>query len=312
MKPYFAELRFRFLFLILVLAMGAAGCSPVATVKRQSRNLARALPFTGGELRKRVVVVPFENRTFLSGSDLDQLVFEPFTVFLRDECPDLIWITPGDPDYPAEMNRLPRLITGAIDSLALAETGRRLGFNAVVTGSFDRMEAEEKEKGLIFEETYYAGTVILNPVIYNMVTGAKLMDDIVARRGEIDGAAFDAIRQQQSAGIMAMSEMMGKAAEKAGNRVCTAVKRLPWQAYVTAVEEGKIILSHGRETGVQPGDVLSVYDIGGVIGREEGQKFILPGQKTGEIEVTEVFAGKAEASPRGEFTIEPGYSVRKP
>jgi len=298
-------------FLCLALWIPFAGCSAVATVKDRAAKMAEALPFTGSHLKKRVAVIKTENRTFIGKEDIDGGLEKRFAEILDRECADIFLVTAEDPSYPEDLAQLSRAETGGIDNLALARLGSDAGLNAVVMVTVTDTDSDEREKGiLIFRDTRYFGTLRADIVVYDTGTGAKLIDESITLEKEVDGAEYDAIRARNPGGIYEMRDMLEAVAGKGGGKVCKTMQKQPWQGYISAVEDGKILLSCGRETGIKSGDVFEVFDRGEIIKGKYGQQFYVPGRKTGEMTLTDVFVGKAEGMPAGDTAAKPGYFVR--
>lgn len=284
------------------------GCS---TVKKQTKKITGALPFVGERLQKKVVVVPFANTTFISDQDMKPLFTNLFIDLLSKDCTGILWVKPGDPDYPAAIDRVPRLASGRIDSLALAETGRAMGANAFLMGNVVSVDAEEREKGFfIFRDTHYYESAQVGFQIYDTGTGAKLLDESVKESIEVDGAEFDAILARDLKAMYELGETMGRIAAGGVEKVCEALGKHPWQGFVAAVQDGKVILSSGREIGMKTGDVLKVYRTGEIVEGKDGQRFIVPGPPAGKIEITAVGDGRAEAVPLEGAEVAAGYTVQ--
>lgn len=291
---------------LLVLCLG--GCT---TVKKQTKKIAGAMPFVGERLRKKVVIVPFENTTFISDQDMQPLFTNLFIDLLSTDCSNILWVKPGDPDYPAAIDQIPRLASDRIDNLALAEMGRAMGVNAFLLSNVVSVDAEEKEKGFfIFRDTHYYESAQVGFQVYDTGTGAKLMDESLKESLEVDGAEFDAILARDLKAMYELGETMGRIAAGGAEKVCETLQKQPWQGYVVAVQDGKVILSSGREIGMKTRDVLKVYRIGEIVEGKDGQRFIVPGALAGEIEITAVADGRAEARPVDGAEVAAGYAVR--
>lgn len=298
-------------FVCLAVWILLAGCSAVSTVKDRAAKMTASLPFTSGHLKKRVAIVPPENRTFIGKADIAGAVGKRFAEILDRECRNIVLVTPEDPAYPAQLFQLQRNATGDIDNLALARLGSEAGLNAIVAVTVMDADADEKEKGiLIFRNTHYFGTASADVAVYDTGTGAKLLDKSITRKKELDGAEYDTVKARNAAGVYAMTDLLEEIAEEGAEKVCEAIQKQPWQGYVSAVSDGKILLSCGRETGMKAGDRFEVFDRGEIIRGKYGQQFYIPGRKTGEMIITAVFVGKAEGTPVGDAIVKPGFFVR--
>jgi len=94
-------------------------------------------------------------------------------------------------------------------------------------------------------------------------------------------------------------------------KICDTVSVLPWKGYVASITGDKNCnFCWKKKTGLFSGDILEVYDSGKIIQGKDGQKFLLPGLKTGEIKLTNIYPDKAEAVLIKGDKIKPGDSLR--
>ena len=299
------------LCVLSVLVLSVSGCSSVSAVKQRTRKVAEVITFSGGGYNKVVGVMPLENDSFIQPSDFENLFKSRFMGGLDRICPEVIWLTPGDPDRPNPLERVPRLASGGIDNLALAREGKAMGLHAILFAGLINVDAEQKEKGiLLFRDTHYFGRVQLNIAAYSTETGAKLLDEIVTLQREVGGAEYDAIASKDAAGVYELAEALEEIADTGAEMACEALRNTDWQAYVVNVEGARISFAPGREAGVRTGDTFEVFDSGEIIENRFGQRFLVPGKKTGEVRVTMVNPGKAEAEPLGEIYVKTGFIVR--
>lgn len=297
------------LLAVLLSVLCLWGC---ATVRSQTRKVVEAIPFTGERLQKKVAILPVENTTFISDAEITQRFMSRFMDRLSAGCNGVQWLKPGDPGYPDEaVDRMPRPASGRIDNLALAEIGRTSGINAFLVGHLVGIDAEEKDEGFfIFRDTHYYESVQVGLQLYDSGTGAKLMDESPKATAEVDGAEYDAVLARDLKAVYALDETLDRVAEIGAAQICEVLGKHPWQGYVLAVQDGKAILSSGREIGLKAGDILEVYNAGEVIEGRMGQRFIIPGTLAGTLEITAVDDGRAEARPIDATPVAEGAAVR--
>ena len=96
-----------------------------------------------------------------------------------------------------------------------------------------------------------------------------------------------------------------------GDRICEVSEIQNWTGFITAVEREKITISTGGPVGLEEGDVLQVFDSGMVLEGVDGQRFIVPGRKSAEIEIVAVTEDQAEAVRSPGQEIDVGDFVRK-
>jgi hypothetical protein len=69
---------------------------------------------------------------------------------------------------------------------------------------------------------------------------------------------------------------------------------------VVSIEDGACIIAAGSEVGIEVGDGFSVLDGSAVLTGLDGQRYILPGPKIGEITISRVAPGNLSAHPNPE------------
>ena len=109
---------------------------------------------------------------------------------------------------------------------------------------------------------------------------------------------------------MALTEAFDEIASNMGEAICEALDDHPWRGFVTSVSDDKIIISSGKTAGLKPGDILEVYRTDDVYQGARGQRFFIPGIKTGEVKITIVSPDKSIAEVVSGQDIKPGSSVR--
>ncbi len=77
-------------------------------------------------------------------------------------------------------------------------------------------------------------------------------------------------------------------AKEIAPKICNAIMAHPWTGYVASVDDNRVYLSFGKSIGIKSDDVLEVHDNGKVVENLKGQRFILPGEKIGEIRILQM------------------------
>lgn len=288
-----------------------AGCGTVTAVQQGTRKVAGALTFSDSHPR-RVALMGVENRTFLGDGTVRDQFRSPFLEGLNGFCPALSLILPAEEGAPAELATPPRQLSGRIDNLALARTGRQYGVHAAIFLRDLSITAEEQPEGiLMFRDTAYYIRAEVRLEVYSMATGAKLVDANLRRREEVGWEEYDAARAKAPERVSELPEMMTALSRQAAERACDAIRDEPWRAFVVAVEDGRGVLSSGREANLEPGETLALFSSGEVIEGQDGQRFRIPGIRVGEVRVAESYVGRAIVEPLGGETIEVGSAVGK-
>lgn len=88
------------------------------------------------------------------------------------------------------------------------------------------------------------------------------------------------------------------------------LKTHPWAGRILSADKEKVIISAGKDVGVEPGNVFEVYDRGEAIRSGTGRAYHLLGMKVGEVKAVQVMDSYASAVPLSEETLKAGYLIR--
>ena len=307
----FAWILFLPLFIPLI-----TGCSTYSSMKKTTKKLIRDYKAPDGDLKKRVAIALFENKTAFSGKGLEKSFTKDLVEAIKMSCPDILVLEPHDPGHPEYLANLPRKTSGVIDNFNLAKTGRQLGLNAVVTGAFIDIRKHKKTRGILwFKDIYNFVQVQVMTEVYDTQTGAKLLDKSYMYEIEDEDILYDDISyydstaQTSEISVHVINGALKFIVADMGEQVCDAVVLQPWKGYITSIFGEKVVIASGKKVGIEPGDIFEVYDSNGVFRGAEEQKFFLPGPKTGEIKITAVYPDSAEAVRFSGQNIQPGSSI---
>ena len=84
------------------------------------------------------------------------------------------------------------------------------------------------------------------------------------------------------------------------------MSKAKWMASVAVVEGQIVTLATGRLAGLKDGDRLAVFEGRKIVTGQNGDKYIAPGFKLGEIRITSVEEAKARATMEQPADIQPG------
>ena len=94
--------------------------------------------------------------------------------------------------------------------------------------------------------------------------------------------------------LVEVAQEMGEAL---GDRMGDAIRASKWLASVIEVNGETCLMTAGSEVGIEMGDRFSVLDGSSILTGLDGQRFIVPGSKIGEIVVKQVTAQKSVGAP---------------
>lgn len=297
-------------FLMLCL-VSMTGCSTVSSIEKSTKRMVRDFRAPDSDLKKRVGILLFENKTTLVNKDVEQKFIKDLSEIIASSCPNILLEKPGDPDYPDDLTRVPRTESGWIDNLALAKTGRQLGLNAIVTGALITITPNKRKQGLWWmKDTHYFVQVRIATEVYDTETGAKLLDESFVHEVEVDEMDLESVQADSEMNSLIVNEAFGAIADKMGEKICDAIVSQPWKGFIASVDSNKIFLNFGENIGLKIGDLFDVFDSSIIFEGLEGHRFFKPGVKTGEIKITAVYPDTAEAILVSGHDIRPGFCVQ--
>ncbi len=298
------------LSLVLIFSL-TGGCSTYSSMERKTKRMVRDLRAPDGDLKKRMAITLFENKTAFSDTEMQQRFFIDLTEKIMSSCPDVLLEKPGDSAYPDFLVTLPRKASGRIDNYDLATSGRRSGLNSIVTGALNDARIDKRKKGFWWwKDIHHYVQFQIVAEVYDTETGAKLLDESFMREMEIDESDLESTGADDEIKAYIKDDIFKTIAIDMGEKICNAVVLDPWTGYITSTVDDKIILSSGERVGIQPGDIFEVYDTTDTFEGVDGHRFFIPGLKTGEIEITAVYPDTAEAVRISGQDIRAGFTVR--
>lgn len=298
------------LFLLLCL-VSITGCSTVSSIEKSTKRMVRDFRAPDSDLKKRVGILLFENKTTLVNKNVEEKFIRDLSETIASSCSNILLEKPGDSGYPDDLAKVPRTKSGWIDNLALAKTGRQLGLNAIVTGALTTVTPNKRKQGVWWlKDTHYFVQVRIATEVYDTETGAKLLDESFVHEIEVDEMDLESIRAGGEMNALIVNEAFRAIADKMGEKICNAIVFQPWKGFIASIDSDKIFINFGENVGLKIGDLFEVFDSSIIFEGLEGRRFFKPGFKTGEIKITAVYPGTAEAILVSGNDIRPGFCVQ--
>lgn len=298
------------LFLLLCI-VSISGCSAYSSIERSTKRLVRDIKAPDSDLKKRVGVLLFENKTTFVNKDVEKKFINDLYETIASSCPTILLEKPSDSDYPDALTGVPRTRFGYIDNLALAKAGRQLGLNAIVTGALITVAPDKRKKGILWlKDTHYFVQVRIATEVYDTETAAKLLDKSFVHEVEVDDLDLESIKAGGKVSASIADKAFKAIADEMGEKICDAIVFQPWKGFITSVDDDKIHLNFGGKIGLKIGDLFDVFDSNEIFEGLEGRRFFMPGTKTGEIKITAVHPDTAEAILVSGHDIQSGFCVQ--
>ncbi len=298
------------LFFLLIF-ISIKGCSTVSSLEKSTKRMVRDFKAPDSDLKKRVGILLFENKTDLANKDVEKKFIRDLSETIASSCPNILLEKPGDPGYPVDLTRVPRARSGWIDNMELAKTGRQLGLNAIVTGALITVTPNKKKQGVLWlKDTHYYVQVRIAAEVFDTETGAKLLDESFVNEIEVDEVDLESIHADKRMNAIIANEAFEAIADEMGEKICNAIVFQPWKGFIASIDSKKVYLNFGKNIDLKIGDLFEVFDSSSIFEGLEGHRFFKPGFKTGEIKITAVYADTSEAILVSGHDIRSGFCVR--
>lgn len=253
------------------------------------------------DLKKMVFMVGLNNQVATAQQDMGAVIESSYLGALPKSCPNLLITGSENSEASQVLNLLFQKPVGAADSLDLVRIGKQLGISAVMNSRFSAIAVRQQDSGFLwFRKKLPFAWVSATTEVYDTETGAKYLDETFTRELKLTDEAAESIRKGEISSVPVVEKAVFEIIQEMADAVCDATIRKPWKGYIakvagTRASEETLTLSSGSQSGLSAGRVLKVYEPGQRIQGAEGQTFLLPGKKIGEIRITSVSSDSAEA-----------------
>lgn len=244
---------------------------------------AQPILASDGDLKKTAGIINFENNTSYKDADVIAATINNYIMEeLEENCPDILFRNMNKP------------IEG--DGRHIAFSGRKMGANAVITGTLTDIRGEKEELGFWFFESlvYYAEVHVLIG-IYDTETATKLFVASFEDEIEIDKNQFESLQSRLASGNLPdVNEVLKRLAETISEEVCDTINDEPFKTYISSFNINTVTVVTGENSGLAEGFRLSIYGAQEDIKGNTGEVFYFPGSEIGELEITSVSPESSE------------------
>ena len=284
---------------VLILLLAAAllcGCGTYSNLKKSTGKMVRDFRAPDDDLKKTVFRVGLNNQVSAAQQDMGAVIDSRYLEALPQSCPNLFLSGSENSEASQAMNLLFQKSVGPAESLALIKIGKQLGISAVVSSRFYAIAVRQQDSGFLwFRKKLPFAWVSATTEVYDTETGAKYLDETFTRELKLNDETAESIQKGNVSSVPAVEKAVFEIIQEMADTVCDVLIRKPWKGYVVKVSGETLTLSSGSRSGLSAGRVLKVYEPGQRIQGSEGQTFLLPGKKIGEIRITTVSSDSAEA-----------------
>ncbi|MGA8279271.1 MAG: hypothetical protein WB853_00130 [Desulfobacterales bacterium] len=262
-------------------------------------------------LKRKIGVVPFRMESIFGDPTTIGLFQDNLLRAIQEECTDILFIKPGDGDFPEALVKLPLMASGAIDNFSLAMTGRRFGFNAILVGKITSINVDEKTKWFwFFRSSHYYAQVEALIELYDTSTATKIFDRTLSHKIEVEEPDAELIRAKNRIDPSFIEPSLAEIIDDVKDNICKAIELQAWKSYIVATDATDILIAAGSRSNVQAGDIFEVYDSRQAIEGYGGHRYLPPGPKVGEIEVKSVSEDTARAVSVSGSGFQAGQGLR--
>jgi hypothetical protein len=306
-------------FTVLVLSIFLLPVISCQTVEKTTKGLertrhkvVRTFTMADKELKRTVGLFDFQNKSLRESRDFQMVFHKGLPEYLESQCDGIIVSAAGSDNALGLFKEPPRLASGQVDNFALTVVGRRLGLNTMVVGTLEDIRVLDELRGVLWaKDTQHLVQVFIRVEVFDSATATKVLDQTFERRLKIDELEYDLIKNSRTIKLPELNETLHRLLGDIGDNICWAIESLPWIGFLTRIDGQRHIISSGSRVGLQVGDVLEVYDSSKIINGVGGQRFFMPGSKTGEIKIVTISENSAQAERVSGEKIKAGSTVRK-
>jgi hypothetical protein len=302
MLPLNTVSRFQIFFrvvIFLIISVCFTGCSTVTGVKDATVKATKAtvnattkiLPYMGGPdsgIIRTVSLIHFKNETIFEQLALERVLEDMIVKYISESCSDVRLLVSDSPDFPESL----KAVTSSVypDNLTMMEKGREAGLTGIITGGISNLNLAEEDEGILwFRERKEKLQAQFFLEVLDMETGAKIFDErFIHEIIDMAPEEIEAFKTGKPALFDSISGNLDMLAKEIAPKICNAIMAHPWTGYVASVDDNRVYLSFGKSIGIKSDDVLEVHDNGKVVENLKEQRFILPGEKIGEIRILQM------------------------
>ncbi|MBW1721038.1 MAG: hypothetical protein JRH13_05725 [Deltaproteobacteria bacterium] len=311
------------LFIILFLILCLTGCGTVKGIYRKisPEKIYKKVTFQAGKtdsLKKRVLMLPILDQARLGKQKLEKISHTFISMLSKDE---RLLIYPARDPIPTTLKlRNPEF--GIVTDPDRARKAEEMGMNVLLTVIINPLEFRPKKKSFWplrviwpfgganreVEISMFVnalditnGTLILSHL---EIRKLDLIEDLMAWEEEDEAELRKSIDEKELQ--KAFADMLEGHVEA----LREALDRHPWSGRILSVNDGKVIISAGKDVGIEAGEVFEVYGRGDPVRSASGRTYYLLGPKIGEVKAEKVMDSYASAVPLSEGKFQAGYLVR--
>jgi hypothetical protein len=305
------SISYRLLLLpLLVASLAGAGCgtakSAYSSISDRLFNplYKKAKPVQDG-LKKKLLVLPIIDQANLGDVKAEELT-DRFLKFFEQDGHFLIQRTRrtshGNTTFGSTK-------FGIVVDPDIAKRAEELGMNVLVTGVLNPFEVHTKRWGFWpVQRKKRALEVSMTINVLDINNGTLFLSKMITKEIKLPKDADE--KTEKAADDKALNKILHDILSEQASAVIKELKTHPWSGRVLSAGPKNIIISAGKDVGLDTGRVFDVFDGGEAIRSVEGGSLFLSGEKVGEIKTVEVMERSASAVPLSGAQFKAGQLIK--
>ncbi len=283
----------------------------VACAEQKNVRVINRLSFSEAEIasnvyRKKVAVLTRGNIENYFQGQADNLLIETLIETITSESNSIVMSTPRDNNYPEFLNNI-NLMDNPGQRAAILSTARTQGYFALIEARVSNFSLEQKVTGVLFFRKMRSYiTVTLAMDVYCAPTFTKLSAITKSNTVKVDARVFEEFKMGSSNPIAKINDAIVDMAEGLGEEAAEAIDDARWMTVILNAEKERAILAAGQSLGLNAADWLTVFDGQRIVDGPNGEKYVIAGYKTGDIQIDGFDGNHALAKISPQSDIKPG------
>lgn len=282
-----------FLFFLL------SGCS---TTKSVVDKIVPGAP----DLKKRVMIAPLVDQAEFGRERTAQIAAN--FVELIKESPHLLLFQGPQDIHSGTDSKSPEF--GIVIPSERVKRAQDLGMNALIIGVLNPLEATTRKTGIWpFRDMSRIIEISMTINIVDTTSGCLYLTQLDSEKmdfliDELPGRDKNEVIDQ------IIEVKMPRILERQSSAVIKSLMKEPWTGHILSVENGMIKINGGKDVGVRPDQVFTVFARGESITCKAGSSFDILGKKIGEIKTTSIMEKYSLAVPVAKGPFLAGQTIR--
>ncbi|MFZ1985684.1 MAG: hypothetical protein WAU91_14795 [Desulfatitalea sp.] len=291
---------------ILLVAFVSGGCAKEKNIRVEPRIGFSEVPVHGSAYQKKAAIALKPSAQTPFGRQAEDLLLRTLIETIDGQAGRMRLLSARDESFPDYMKPA-NPFANPQATFEVSRMARLDGFHCLLQAALLDIRPQEKKKGIWwFRKTKYYLNVVVALDLYDTFTAAKISSQVMEKMVGIDLNSYENFQAGMPDSIEKVDDVLVDMARDIGKQAAREISTGHWMAAVAAVQGQQISLATGRGAGLGVGDRLSVFEGRRVVDGMAGEKFIVPGYRVADIQVTAVEENRATASAEHPADIQPG------